>query len=151
MTNKITWRRSLSRRFTAAAAALLPRLESPWGDAMKAEIEAIEDDRDCLRWAWGCLRTACVRRMGAGLRDHRNVRALVGFYLLLISIAVFLVFANGVAYQIGGEPPLLYPSSHITEPKRYMLALVFDSVPAVIYFFVTGALVLATAVALVTR
>ncbi len=33
-------------------------LESPWGDAMKAEIEAIEDDRDCSS-------------LGLGLPVHR--------------------------------------------------------------------------------
>jgi len=149
MTHKTTWRRWFSRRFTAAAAALLPRLESPWGDAMKAEIEAIEDDRDSLRWALGCLRTACVRRLGAGLRDHRNVRALVAGYLALTSIAVFWVVSQGVVHQISGWPAFDYSS--IPQPTRERLALLVDSWPAVIYLFMSGTLLLATAAAVVTR
>ena len=54
-----------------------------------------------------------------------------------------------MVHQFGSEAPLL--GLHIAESKRQMLALVLDSVPAVIYFFVAGALMLATAVALVTR
>ena len=149
MTARITWRRWCSRRFTAVAAALLPRLESPWGDAMKAEIEAIEDDRESLRWAWGCLRTACVRRMGTGLRDHRNVRALLGGYLALTSIAVFWVVSQGVVHQISGWPAFDY--SRIPQPTRERLALLVDSWPAVIYLFMSGTLLLATAAAVVTR
>jgi len=147
MTTRISWRRWCSRRFTAAAAALLPRLDSPWGAAMKAEIEAIEDDRESLRWAWGCLRTACVRRMGAGLRDHRNVRALVGVYLLLLSIAPLCVFAFGAIYQLGS----VRASEYLSQPEHQMLALVLNSVPVLIYFFVSGALALASAVAVLTR
>lgn len=145
MIARITWRRWLSRCFTAAAAALLPRLESPWGDAMKAEIEAIESDRDALHWAWGCLRTACVRRMGAGLRDHRSARSLVGTYLLLLSIAPLGVVAYGVIYHSGSRRAFEYVSQH------QMATLVFGSVPFVILVFVMGALSLASALAVMNR
>jgi hypothetical protein len=155
MITRITWRRWCSRRFTAAAAALLPRPESRWGDAMKAEIEAIEDDRDCLRWAWGCLRTACVRRMGSALRDQRSVRALVAGYLLLMSIAAFWLFAAGVVHQIGSGPAFDWQILQAVRRKDQMLAqtlaLAFDSVPVVISFFVSGALLLAAALAVITR
>jgi len=147
MTARITWRRWCSRRFTAVAAALLPRLESPWGDAMKAEIEAIEDDRDCLRWAWGCLRTACVRRLGAGLRNHRNARSLVGTYLLLMSIAPLCVSVFGMVYQSGSRRALDY----VSQPAHQKQALVFGSVPLVIFFLVSGALTLASALAVFNR
>ena len=152
MTAPIAWRRWCSRRFTAVAAAILPRRESPWGDAMKAEIEAIEDDRECLRWAWGCLRTACVRRMGSVLTDHRSVRALVGAYLLLLSIAHFVTLA---VYRIGSGPAFDRLSSQVVqregEMTARMLALAFDSAPAVVFFLVSGALGLASALAVFTR
>jgi hypothetical protein len=147
VTAKVTWRRWCSRRFTAVAAALLPRLESPWGEAMKAEIEAIEDDRACLRWAWGCLRTACVRRLGAGLRDHRNARSLVGTYLLLMSIAPLCVFAFGVVYQSGSR----HAFDYLSQPQHQKQALVFGSVPVLIFVCVYGALLLASALAVFTR
>lgn len=151
MTARVTWRRWCSRRFTALAAALLPRLESPWGDAMKAEIEAIKDDRDSLRWAWGCLRTACVRRVGSGLRDHRNVRSLVGTYLLLISVAPFMLFWAGAIYHIGSGPAFDYLSLRAARPGNQLLALLFESVPVAIFSFVYGALSLASALAVFTR
>jgi hypothetical protein len=147
MNTRITWRRWCSRRFTAVAAALLPRLESPWGDAMKAEIEAIEDDRESLRWAWGCLRTACVRRLGAGLRDHRNARSLVGAYLLLMSIGPLCVFAFGMVYQSGST----HASEYLSLRGHEMQALALGSVPVVIFIFVSGGLTLASALAVFTR
>ena len=118
---------------------------------MKAEIEAIEDDRDSLRWAWGCLRTACVRRLGAGLRDHRNVRALVGAYLLLMSLAPFCVFVFWLIYQSGSRHAFDYVNLRTTQPGAQTVALVFNSVPVVIFIFVSGALTLGSALAVVTR
>jgi hypothetical protein len=147
MTAGITWRRWCSRRFTAVAAALLPRPESPWGDAMKAEIEAIEDDRESLRWAWGCLRTACVRRLGVGLRDHRNARSLMGTYLLLTSIAPLCVSAFGMVYHSGSRRAFDY----LSQPAHQKQLLVFGSVPMVIFFLVSGALTLASALAVFNR
>jgi hypothetical protein len=59
-------RASLVRRLAFAliahAADVLPPLRSPWGEAMKHELDHIEGDVEALRWAAGCVIASYLER-----------------------------------------------------------------------------------------
>ena len=61
-------RASLVRRLAFALIAhvadVLPPLRSPWGEAMKHELDHIEGDVEALRWAAGCVIASYLERGG---------------------------------------------------------------------------------------
>lgn len=54
------WARLLARW----AAFLLPTGYAAWGEAMRCEVEHIDDAREALRWAAGALGAAGIQRIG---------------------------------------------------------------------------------------
>lgn len=54
--------RAMANILLRGAASLLPDDFSSWGDAMKAEVQAIEKDEEALRFAAGCFWCAIKMR-----------------------------------------------------------------------------------------
>ncbi|MCA0977109.1 hypothetical protein LCM19_01875 [Qipengyuania flava] len=52
MTN---WQQRMAIKLVDASVALMPRENKEWADAMRAEIEAVEDNGEALEFALGCL------------------------------------------------------------------------------------------------
>lgn len=52
MTN---WQQRMAIALVDASVALMPRENKEWADAMRAEIEAVQDDGEALEFALGCL------------------------------------------------------------------------------------------------
>ncbi|MFG6412287.1 hypothetical protein ACG02S_00095 [Roseateles sp. DC23W] len=76
-----------SRLLMGAAARLLSARHGAWAQAMQAEAKAIEDEREALAFAWGCLCTAlghafASARAGLGQVHHFGVLACSATVLL---------------------------------------------------------------------
>jgi hypothetical protein len=85
------WRR-LAVKLAQHAARTLPGARSPWGDAMRRELDYIGDDAAAFRWALGCILTSYRARL-----THRpcfNARtawrqvATMGILMVLIGLAL---------------------------------------------------------------
>ncbi len=55
------WR--LAVKLVRHAASMLPGAQSPWGDAMRRELDYIADDPAALRWALGCILASYKARL----------------------------------------------------------------------------------------
>ena len=67
------WRR-LAVKLAQHAARILPGAGSPWADAMRHEIDYIDDDPAALRWALGCILASYKARL-----THRQNFSARGF------------------------------------------------------------------------
>jgi hypothetical protein len=96
------WRR-LAVKLARHAALALPGAPSPWAEAMRRELDYIEDDRAALVWAFGCILASYKTRLAArpGSRTWEVLRqaAASGAVMLVIGL-VFLENAGGQT-----EPP----------------------------------------------
>ena len=84
------WRR-VALRLVTHASSVLPGARSDWAEAMRREIEYIEDDAAALRWAAGCVTAS----YGARLADLAQPRwrvapgpVVAGSALLLMAMAL---------------------------------------------------------------
>jgi hypothetical protein len=84
------WRR-VAQTVVGHASWVLPGVRSNWADAMRRELDYIEDDRAALRWAIGCLTASYMTRLAAlpqlGWRVSSG-RVVAGILLLFIALAV---------------------------------------------------------------
>jgi hypothetical protein len=89
------------------ASWVLPGAQSPWAEAMRRELDYIEDDRAALRWAVGCVLASYKARLAA----LRGMRGRVGSGAVLrhaaTSAALMLVIGLALLENAGGqtEPP----------------------------------------------
>jgi pimeloyl-ACP methyl ester carboxylesterase len=84
------WRR-VAQKVVRHASWLLPGGQSSWGDAMRRELDYIEDDRAALRWAIGCVTASYVTRLVALPRLCCRVSwspVAAGILLLFTALAV---------------------------------------------------------------
>ena len=91
------WRR-MAARLAQHAAWVLPGAGSPWADAMRRELDYIEDDSAALRWALGCVlasyKARLTHRPEFDARAAWRHAATSGVLMLLIGLA-FLENAGG--------------------------------------------------------
>ena len=80
------WARILARW----AACLLPTGYASWGEAMRCEVEHIDDARVALRWATGALCAAGIQRIGNLLTTRWGAR---GIALVVFLQALSMLFA----------------------------------------------------------
>lgn len=82
-------RRRIALKVVKHASRVLPGAQSAWADAMRHELDYIEDDRTALRWAIGCLLASCGARLAA-LRQlwwrPASGPVIAGSMLLLIAL-----------------------------------------------------------------
>jgi hypothetical protein len=84
---------------------------SPWADAMRRELDYIEDDRAALRWAIGCITTSYAAQFVVVLRFCGRIlsRPLLAAGMLL-SVALALAHANDLVKGPGcGARPSAEP------------------------------------------
>ena len=91
------WRR-IATVLAGHASGVLPRARSassPWADAMRRELDYIDDDRAALRWAIGCVTTSYAAQLVVVLRFCGRIlsRPLLAAGMLL-SVALALAHAN---------------------------------------------------------
>jgi hypothetical protein len=61
------WWRRWAVKLAQHASWVLPGAQSPWAQAMRRELDYIEDDRAALRWALGCVLASYKARLAAPL------------------------------------------------------------------------------------
>src|SRR5438309_1641896 len=84
------WRR-IAQKVAGHASWVLPGARSGWADAMRRELDYIEDDRAALRWAIGCVMASYTARLAALPRRRWRVSSrpvVAGSLLLLIALAM---------------------------------------------------------------
>jgi hypothetical protein len=90
MTSLPRWRR-WAVKLARHAAWVLSGTQSPWAEAMRCELDYIEDDRAALQWALGCIVASYKVRLvtwpGVGARDVLRRAAASGALMLVIGFA----------------------------------------------------------------
>ena len=85
------WRR-LAVKLAHHASWVLPGARSPWADAMRRELDYIEDDAAALRWALGCVLASYKGRLaprsGFGARAALRHPVTSGALMLFIGLAL---------------------------------------------------------------
>ena len=85
------WRR-WAVKLAQHASWVLPGAHSVWAEAMRRELDYIEDDRAALRWAVGCIlasyKARLAARSGFGTRTVWRQAATSGALMLLIGLAL---------------------------------------------------------------
>ena len=90
--------RSSARTLVRWCVAMLPAERACWGDAMRAEIEAIGDDRAALEFAVGCLWTSTKERVRApGFKTVAIRNGMLVVMLALALVAGVLAIKNASA------------------------------------------------------
>lgn len=117
-----TPRRSLADWCIRTARAVLPAPRTEWAEAMDAEVAAITDDREALRWAVGCLITSCLIH----LRDRRY-RPSAYLPLVMSSIAIGMVLIHAALYGI-------VPETDEGTPAHIFQLLMVAQVPVIAFF-----------------
>jgi hypothetical protein len=92
------WRR-IARKVARHASWVLPGARSGWAEAMRRELDYIEDDRAALRWAIGCVMASYAQRLAALPRSRWRVTsgAVVAGSMLLLIAMVLQVHASDQA------------------------------------------------------
>ena len=99
-------RASLVRRLAFAliahAADVLPPLRSPWGEAMKHELDHIEGDVDALRWAAGCVIASYLERGGRKMNQSfvTIVRKPSAFLPLAMSLTALALLGGAYVFAL---------------------------------------------------
>ncbi len=100
--NASRWRR-WAVKLAQHASSVLQGAQSPWADAMRRELDYIEDDPAALRWALGCVlasyRTRLIQRPWFSART--------GWRQIATSVALMLLIGLALHDHAGGqtEPP----------------------------------------------
>jgi hypothetical protein len=92
----------LAARAARLAALLLPADRRAWADAMRAETQHIEDDREALGWALGSIRAGALERLRT-LRMHRflSPRALGNLWIVLFIVSSTYNVCIALAARLG--------------------------------------------------
>jgi hypothetical protein len=94
-----TLRRHVARVLVRHAAWTMPRKE--WGEAMRSELQAIDDDADALVWAAGCVLAGYWERLNATLQTG-YARIGLAFPIALLALREFfaplLIFSYRMKY-----------------------------------------------------
>ena len=92
------WRR-IALRVVGHASRVMPGARSGWADAMRRELDYIEDDRAALRWAIGCVAASYSARLV--VRPRPRWRTSSG---LVVAASMLLLIAMALQVHAGDEP-----------------------------------------------
>jgi hypothetical protein len=114
------WRR-WARNIAQHSTAVMPSDQSSWADAMRRELDYIEDDAAAFRWAFGGLFTSYRAR----LMDRPWWRAGGTFRHAAICGALMLVIGLALQDRAGGQtepapPPVNETTCDQAEPKAVL-------------------------------
>jgi hypothetical protein len=101
--------RDLATRYLDLAVALLPSAQRAWGDAMRAELAAIDDPSERRRFALAC--TGAVARFAPIIRFAVAIACLAGLagVATVIGTAVPIVVSLAVLFACSRRPGHLGP------------------------------------------
>jgi hypothetical protein len=85
----------------AHAARMIPSARSPWADAMQHEIHHIENDREALMWAGGCVLASYIEKSRViSVMNPGWVRAMLVLSLGCEALSMLFATALTVAYRM---------------------------------------------------
>src|SRR6266852_1981894 len=105
------WSRRLAVKLAQHASWVLPGARTPWAEAMRRELDYIEDDPAALRWAFGCVLASYKARLASPLptlpRMRGRVGRVAGWRHAATSGILMLVIGFALLENAGGqtEPP----------------------------------------------
>jgi hypothetical protein len=102
MTERASPVRRLASALIAHAANVLPPLRSPWGQAMKHELDHIEDDVAAVRWAAGCVIASYLERGGRKMNQSFGtiVRKPSAFLPLAMSLTALALLGGAYLFAL---------------------------------------------------
>jgi hypothetical protein len=102
MTARASPLRRLASALIAHAADVLPPLRSPWGEAMKHELDHIEDDVEALKWGVGCVIASYLERGGRGMNQSFGtiVRKPSAFLPLAMSLTALALLGGAYIFAL---------------------------------------------------
>jgi hypothetical protein len=77
----------------------MPQGDMHWGRAMQSELEAIEDDREALRWAMGCVSAGYWERANVMLQTW-YARWALAFLIALLALREFFAPLLILSYRM---------------------------------------------------
>jgi hypothetical protein len=113
------WRR-IARKVADHASWALPGARSGWADAMRRELDYIEDDRAALRWAIGCVMASYAARLAALQRSRWRVTSgavATGSVLLLIAMVLQVHASDRASSQQRGYLERCRAKVALVQPK----------------------------------
>jgi hypothetical protein len=117
---------AIAMKLAQHASSVLPGARSPWAEAMRRELDYIEDDAAALRWALGCVLASYKARLAfRSVFSTRTVwwrAAMSGVLMLFIGFAL-LENAGGQT-----EPPRPVVSETTCGPPNIGPTLSSDTV-----------------------
>ena len=102
MTERASLVRRLASALIAHAANALPPLRSPWGEAMKHELDHIEADVEALQWAAGCVIASYLERGGGKMNQSFGtiVRKPSAFLPLAMSLTAVALLGGAYLFAL---------------------------------------------------
>jgi hypothetical protein len=94
--------RRVASALIAHAANVLPPLRFPWGEAMKHELDHIEDDVEAVRWAAGCVIASYLERGGRKMNQSFGtiVRKPSAFLPLAMSLTALALLGGAYLFAL---------------------------------------------------
>ena len=116
------------------AARVMPSSDKAWGDAMRNEMQFIEEDGEALRWAVGCLITSYGERTLC-LLHSRPVRWTLAGLTSLLAMREFFAPAMVMAYRLQSQGPLQLLGAQTAGHDYHRFTPLLETVPSWILMF----------------
>jgi hypothetical protein len=101
MSQRISLLRRFSRALIAHATSVLPPSRSQWGEAMKSELDHIENDVEATKWAAGCVIASYLEGGRMMNESFGNiVRKPSAFLPLAMSITALVLLAGAYIFAL---------------------------------------------------
>ena len=128
------------------AAQVLPSARSKWGEAMRHEIHHIENDREALKWACGCVLASYVERSRArSIMNSGWVRAFLVPSIVCEALSMLFATALTVAYRIHDPAAAAFLGSFTPGDDYHRFIPLIDATPWWIHaLWVTAAVLFVT-------
>jgi hypothetical protein len=149
MNARVSLRRRLALALMRRVSRVLPASRLEWAKAMQAELELLENDREALRWAIGCLAAGSKERINVMLTGNLKISRWI---LVPEMLLCFVPLTIGWLDAIGGGSGIIRLSGDVIQTRFLhvpggafaLVALIAGAVLGVL-----GPLSLATALRLV--
>lgn len=149
MNARVSLRRRLALVLMRRVSQVLPTSRLEWAKAMRAELDHLQDDRDALAWAMGCLVAGSKERINTMLTGNLKISRWI---LVPEMLLCFVPLTFGWLDAIGGSSGIIRLSGDVIQ-KRFLQApggtFVLAALIAGAVLGVLGPLSLATAFRLV--
>ncbi|HEX4637609.1 MAG TPA: hypothetical protein VH189_15600 [Rhizomicrobium sp.] len=126
--------RQVANALMRHATWVMPSSDKAWGDAMQNEMQSIEEDREALRWAVGCLIASYGERT-LGLLHSRPARWTLASLTSLLAMREFFAPAMVMAYRLQDQWLLQLFGAQTAGHDYHRFTPLLETVPSWILMF----------------